>query len=97
MPQCTVKSKRSGERCRASAIAGAKTCRSHGSVTKRARRKAKLRRADAQALAALQVLDVRPLDHPVDELLRLGAEITPALVDGATAHVSTNASMEASS
>jgi hypothetical protein len=74
MPQCTATSKRSGERCRAWAIAGAKTCRTHGSATKRARNKAALRRADAKALAALQALEVRPLDHPVEELPKLGAE-----------------------
>jgi hypothetical protein len=74
MARCTAKSKRSQERCRRAANRGATVCHMHGGSVPRVKLAAARRLADAEAMKALNRLDIRPLDHPVDELLRLGAE-----------------------
>lgn len=55
MSQCTAKSKRSGERCKAAAITGAATCRMHGGTRTRKAREERVRRA-------LELYDF--LNHP---------------------------------
>lgn len=52
--RCTATSKRSGVRCRAWAMTGARTCRMHGSSTRAARTAAKRRLADAKVRAWLK-------------------------------------------
>jgi hypothetical protein len=67
--QCTATSKRTGERCRAWALRGARTCRVHGSATKKSKVAAAKRIADASGFAADMLVEFMA-DPKVDVKLR---------------------------
>ena len=72
--RCTAKSKRSGERCKRSAILGGTVCTSHGGrtpvVKAAAERRLAMRKASEQFAALGRDPDAEPVD-PAEALLRL--------------------------
>lgn len=78
--QCTATSKRTGERCKAWAIRGARTCRMHGSATRRARVAAAERISQASGYAADMLVEFMA-DPTVD--LKYRISIADKLLDRA--------------
>lgn len=74
--RCTARSKRSGERCKRAAIVGGTVCNIHGGkaqqVAKAAERNAKRQAVEREAsrMAALDGVEVDPIDHLLDSLHR---------------------------
>ena len=70
--QCTARSKRTGERCRAASMMGGNVCRVHGGAAPQTRAKAK-RRLEQAADALVQRLLQFALDGRVDDNVALHA------------------------
>ncbi len=77
--QCTAKSKRSQQRCRAVAMLGQNVCRMHGGSIPKARANGRERHAvelaEAKAEAMLEKRGITPTANPVDVLYELLDEI----------------------
>ncbi|MER7213201.1 hypothetical protein ABT340_39575 [Streptosporangium sp. NPDC000239] len=70
--RCSAKSKRSGEQCQNKAIPGAKTCRMHGSATKKAKNAAERRVGED---LARRTVDTYGLPREVDPATALLEEV----------------------
>lgn len=78
-PQCTAKSKRSGQRCRAQAMNGATVCNMHGGMAAQVKRKAAARVAEAELLARAKA-DPTLADMSPPEMLLAAAQDTARVV-----------------
>ena len=74
-PQCTARSKGTGERCKRTAMPGLNVCRYHGGLTPHVKAAGERRHAaalaEADALAAVQLWGGRRDVHPAQALLEL--------------------------
>jgi hypothetical protein len=73
--RCSARKARTGESCGNFAMVWQTVCRMHCGAAPQNRAAAKRRIAQAKAFDVLARADVKPLGSPVEELLRVGAEV----------------------
>lgn len=73
-PRCHAKARSTGEQCRRRPIPGASVCRTHGGGSPKVQRAAARRVAEAEALAELAKMKIRPVTDPLTELSMLAGE-----------------------